>query len=363
MTHVTYVVQRPGYGPAIMTAYRDLTSRVPFNRLTGLYAFASRKGARLFCDAIGEVVPAWANVSKRWVISIDGGVTEPDALRYLLRQRKAEVRVPDAEELLHTGLRPLRRFHPKTLLLESQGRTPTATGLVVGSANLTCNGLCLGHEHAMCVELAGRIAAETAVSRGLTELRTVVESATPIDEDFIRRYESIRPAAPSVPEDFEDARSEQILRDRAVLPAAEAASLASANNLWVEVDYVAENRGRGQEGNQIDLKRGTRVFFGFGDEALPRNSPIGNVTIRFAHHSASRNLRFGNNQMDKLDLPIPGEEGPPSYRNQTLRFSREPDGAFRLTVGGPGDLAAWRRRSRELQTLFTMRSGRQYGVF
>ena len=32
------------------------------------------------------------------------------------------------------------------------------------------------------------------------------------------------------------------------------------------------------------------------------------VTIKYDSHPARRNVRFGNNQMDKLDLPIPGSE-------------------------------------------------------
>jgi len=175
--------------------------------------------------------------------------------------------------------------------------------------------------------------------------------------------EAIRPAAPRLHEDFEDKRSEKILQEQAVIPSDEAAALASANNLWLEIDYVVENRGRGEEGNQIDLKRGTRVFFGFGDGPLPKNSPIGTVRIRYGSYSTSRNLRFGNNQMDKLDLPIPGQEGPSTYRDQTLLFTREPDGSFRMTVGTPEEITNWKTRSRTMGTSFQMRSGRAYGVF
>src|SRR5205807_1645751 len=116
-------------------------------------------------------------------------------------------------------------------------------------------------------------------------------------------------------------------------------------------------------GNQIDMQRGSRVFFGFGDKTLPKNTAIGTVQIVYDKHSAFRNLRFGNNSMDKLDLPIPGVEGPPSYREQTLLFTRESPGTFRLTVGTPIDIAKWKVKSNAAGTLFTMRSGRKFGVF
>src|SRR5260221_10214042 len=135
-----YTVQRPGEGTAILNAYRDLATATAFNRLTGLYAFASLKGARLLTNVLGTS-PSWSAASKRWVISIDGGITEPGALKFLLGLRKTEVRVPHAEELLTRKLKPIHRFHPKTLLLEREDTAFVPAAIMVGSANLTCNGL------------------------------------------------------------------------------------------------------------------------------------------------------------------------------------------------------------------------------
>jgi hypothetical protein len=73
-------------------------------------------------------------------------------------------------------------------------------------------------------------------------------------------------------------------------------------------------------------------------------------------------MRFGNNYMDKLDLPIPGIDGPPSYEDSVLRFEREPDGAFRLSLGTPSEVRRWKRSSERAGTLLTMRGGRQWGV-
>lgn len=359
MADLQYVVQQPGDGATILRGYRDLASSVPFNRLTGLYAFASAKGVRLFTEAMIHDVSNWRSVAKRWVISIDGGVTEPDALRALLRHPNVEVRVPDAEPLLERSLRPIHRFHPKTLLLEA-GAAHSPAGIIVGSANLTCNGLCFGHEHALIAKLSGP---DPTLQVGIDRLSSITVDATEIDSAFVDRYEEVRPARPQPREEFEDRRADNILQDRSVIPATEAAALASARNFWIDIEYVVANRGRHEEGNQIDMKRGTRVFFGFGDGSLPRNSPIGTVRIRYETHSARRNLRFGNNSMDKLDLPIPDQEGPPSYSHQTLLFTREDDGSFRLTVGDATDIATWKARSREMNTLFAMRSGREYGVF
>jgi hypothetical protein len=115
-----------------------------------------------------------------------------------------------------------------------------------------------------------------------------------------------------------------------------------------QIAYVVSNRGPYREGNQIDMPRGSRVFFGFPDAPLPRNSPIGQIQIRYGDHAGLHNLRFGNNQMDKLDLPIPNIEGPFSYRNSTLLFVKEGAASFQLAVGTATTAARWRAKSDEL---------------
>lgn len=359
---LTYTVQRPGGGAAILNAHRELSGGAAYDRFTGLFAFASVKGARLLADAVGQS-PSWQNAVKRWVISIDGGITEPNALRFLLALPHSELRVPYGEELLAAELRPVHRFHPKTVLLERNGPAPVPSAMMVGSANLTCNGLCFGHEHAISVRAAADDPLPATVMTGLAHLEEVATWAPVIDAAFIDRYQAIRPAAPVLPEVFEDERAELILQDAPVIQPVQSAALAAASHMWIDIEYVVANRGTEQEGNQIDLQRGARVFFGFGDRELTRNSPIGTVVILYGAHSATRNMRFGNNSMDKLDLPIPGDEGPPSYADKTLLFSREGPGRFRLTVGTPDQVAEWKARSHAAGTAFSMRSGREFGVF
>ena len=363
MTALKFSVQTPGDGAKILDAYRDLSASTTFSRLTGLYAFATYKGARLLVDVL-KTSPSWRSAKKRWVISIDGGITEPESLRYLLQLGKSEVRVPSADVLIKRKLKPAFRFHPKTLLLEQHTTThfyPAA--LLVGSANLTCSGLCFSHEHAMSAHDVGATV-PPSLRLGLQSLESSVANATVVDEAFIDRYAAARPARPVIPEEFiEDERTKQILHDNPVLPPDMSASLAAASHFWIDIEYVVPNRGRHEEGNQIDMQRGSRVFFGFDDSTLPRNSPIGSVRISFGTHSASRNLRFGNNMMDKLDLPIPDVEGPPSYGEKTLLFTRENAGTFRITVGTTADISNWKSLSRSAGTLYSMRSGREFGVF
>jgi HKD family nuclease len=330
--------------------------------VTGLYAFATKKGARLLCTSLAEASARWGAATKRWVISIDSGVTDPEALSFLLDQPRTEVRVPSAEELLSRRLRPVRRFHPKTLLLEKRAEDFVPAAVVVGSANLTLSGLCLSHEHVMTyVVLVG---GTTTLIQGAAECTAVFDEATRIDAAFVARYAAVRPASAPPAEDPENLEQAQLIdQDRAAIPITRAAALAAAPHLWVDNEYVVENLGKQQEGNQIDLQRGTRVFFGFGDGGLPRKSPIGSVLIEYERHSALRNLRVGHNYMDRLDLPTPGQEGPATYRHQTLLFTRKAKGVYQLRVGTNSEVASWKAKSRAQGTLFQMQSGREYGVF
>jgi HKD family nuclease len=360
---IRYTVQEPFQGKKIYRACADLACSTRFQRVTGFYAFASKKGAELLAASLGESKD-WLLSLKRWVISIDGGITEPSALAFLLDLPNSEVRVPNAQSLMENRLRPVRRFHPKTLLLEQKRDVFSPGGLLVGSANMTLHGLSLGHEHAMSLSSGATSRFPAEATAAVACLHDTFENSTEIGHEFVERYARMRPAQPSVSsEDQDDERSQRILQDRAVIPPQEAVAFASMSNFWIEVRYVVPNRGPGNEGNQIDMKRGSRVFFGFGDRSVPRNTVIGDVNIRYNDHASVRSLRFGNNSMDKLTLPIPGAEGPESYSNATVLFTREGNDTFRMLIGTPREIAAWRRRSQKNGTLFSLSGGRAFGLF
>lgn len=142
---------------------------------------------------------------------------------------------------------------------------------------------------------------------------------------------------------------------------------ARADALWVEIDRLYENRGPGVPGNQLDLPRGSRVFFGFTDRDVPRNTIFGEVMIQFrGKREVGRNMRFGNNSMDKLNLPVPGTDGPATYDGSFLLFSRQAADAarrqrFYLEQGDHKDLSRWRARAAR-EEVIAMSGGREMGV-
>jgi hypothetical protein len=147
--------------------------------------------------------------------------------------------------------------------------------------------------------------------------------------------------------------------------------LRSFDNFWIDTGSMYSNLGAGKPGNQLDLKRFSRVFFGFPAKDLPQNSAIGSVVLKYADVvHPDRHLRFGDNGMDKLDLPIPGVSAPNDYRNLTLRFTRsvQTDGTVMYVLGvaaGAKDRTSWMRRSQQADALFSMGGGssREFGVF
>jgi hypothetical protein len=135
-------------------------------------------------------------------------------------------------------------------------------------------------------------------------------------------------------------------------------------NFWIEVGNLHRNRGPGVPGDQLMLRRLSRVYFGFPATDLHTDSLVGQVdlTYRRAIH-VGRTLRFSNNSMDVLSLPVPGIGAPAAYDGQTIRFERVGDRAFTLVVGTSAEVRAWSRASDAVNARFTMTSGRQFGVF
>src|SRR6185437_14489547 len=97
--------------------------------------------------------------------------------------------------------------------------------------------------------------------------------------------------------------------------------LRVCRNFWIEAENITKNRGPHLPGNQLMMKRLSRVFFGFEPTILPENTPVGTVTMSYDGGEVdSYSLTYSDNKMDKLVLPLPGGAGPKSYDNEYLLF-------------------------------------------
>lgn len=320
-------------------------------------AYATHSGvAELMAEL--QVLEGWNQVRKRWLVGIDFCRSDPLALEHLDNLPRSEVHIFDGTFLVgRKGCVPRTSFHPKLYMFQRN----LDSVVVAGSGNLSRTGLCVGVEAGVAV--SGMPVGDSRVLRGWFDRQWRL--ATPLSDvydQYEQRYGDLENRRSPVP--TEDDTAPESAGTRGQLTDSQLRKLNVCNYLWVQAGNLHANRGPGRPGNQLMLKRNTRVFFGFPARDLDPDTAVGQIAIEYGGHvRPDCSLRFSNNSMDVLGLPIPGTEGPAKYDQETLCFERTGVRQFRLTIGSGGDVATWRRRSKIIDGHFKMSSGREWGVF
>jgi HKD family nuclease len=308
---------------------------------------------------------AWAAIPKRWITSFDYCRTEPVALESLLSVPNSTVRIHDAAFCLHHGGAPKVPFHPKTFLI----RTNERDYALAGSGNMSRSGLSRGVEVGLILSINRTGKLEPSASAAMQSLRTWYSTtwgtATPLSAALLASYDQVfsRTDNLKTPAPTEDdiASSETAV---GALSTKDLQKLRVCRNLWIEAGNITKNRGPYLPGNQLMMKRLSRVFFGFRPTPVPENTAIGTVQISFGGaQPAPFSLTYSDNKMDKLVMPIPGNGGPAAYDNECLLFQRVKPGVFQLQLGNKAMRAQWLKRSKAIEGAFKMSSGREWGVF
>ena len=321
-------------------------------RVCAAVAYATHSGVADLDDVLSSL-PGWREAKKQWLIGIDFCRSDPLALAHLSSLPKSSVRIFDGEFVAtRNGCVPRHSFHPKAYLLLGSSKSAA----VVGSGNLSRTGLQFGVEAAALVRNNSAIADMKTWFRGQWMAATALRE---IRRPYQEQYESAANRRnPQASED--DAQPESATKGGQLTPQ-ELRKLRVCRHLWIEAGNVTRNRGP-RPGNQLMMKRNTRVFFGFPATDLARDSIIGEVTIEMDGRSnQGRTLRFSNNSMDVIGLPIP-EDGEP-YDQETLHFEQVGVRAFRLTIGSKPKIRRWKQRSKTIDGVLRMKSGRQWGVY
>lgn len=323
----------------------------------GVYDLLSRINATL-----GN---AWGGVEKRWVTSFDYCRTEPVALDALLTLPGSSVRVHDAQFVLANGGMPKAPFHPKAFLFRNQEQDYA----LAGSGNLSRSGLSKGVEAGLMIAVKRVNPVEPTSAASVNALRTwysaIWNSAAPLSGPLLTRYSRLFDSvdnlkSPTVTED--DLASGETASS--ALSSKDLQKLRVCRNFWIEAGNITKNRGPKLPGNQLMMKRLSRVFFGFNPNSVPENTLIGTVEMSFGGGAiAQYSLTYSDNKMDKLNLPTPGGVGPASYDNQHLLFRQRAPQMFSLTLGTGADVATWFKKSKAIDGAFKMSSGREWGVF
>lgn len=336
------------YLELIRSAYRKTKP----SRICVAVAYATHSGVADLEKALSGL-SRWEKASKQWLVGIDYCRSDPLALSHLNDLPRSKLRIFDGEFVANrNGCVPRHSFHPKAYLLFGS----STSAAVVGSGNLSRTGLQHG------VEAAASVRNSRAIDGAQSWFRRQWRAATPFEDveaPYRRRYESAdNRRHPQASEDDvapESARAAQ-------LKPHELRKLRVCRHLWIEAGNVTRNRGPKLPGNQLMMKRNTRVFFGFAAQDLRENTSIGDVAIKLGGQwSCERSLRFGDNSMDVLTLPVP-EQGE-TYDQQTLHFEQVGVRAFKLTIGSKTDTRRWKRRSQSVEGNFQMKRGRLWGVY
>lgn len=337
---------------------RDACTAVAPRQVRAALAYATQSGVAELCDAL-DGLAGWGAAQKQWLVGVDYCRSDPLALAHLEGLPHSAVRVHDGRFVVgRPGCNPRISYHPKLYLLT--GDTVTAT--IVGSGNLSRTGLRFGVEAAASLRSREDAAELASVTSWYGRMWTAATPLPRIAAAYAGRYgaaENRRQPAP-----VEDDAAPESAGTRGQLTPEQLRQLRVCEHLWIEAGNLHANRGPGRPGNQLMLKRNTRVFFGFQARELQCDTLVGEVAIRFGNHDRPDcSLRFSNNSMDVLTLPIPGEGGPAEYDQEVLLFRRVGVRRFVLQVGTAADAASWRRRSDQIGGTHSMSSGRSWGVF
>jgi len=276
----------------------------------------------------------------RWLFSFDYGRSHPTALKKLTEIGNSTIRIYDGEYVVQAkSFTPRVSCHLKTALTLQRNGYPCHQ--IVGSGNLSASGLLSGIE-AGCIVDYSEVDQESGTTV-ISALEKLWEGSTPLEKvinDYEKRYKTIIQLAVSGPD--HDAAPGTTL-------------------FWIDIGYVTKNRGADKPGNQFDLPKGSHVHLGVKKVRNPeRNSVLGDLNIKTPDGEVvERTLRFGNNEMEKLTLPIPEDYGYHSYDGKILTFSVDGDEVL-LEAYEPEDF--YRIYGRRISTVGEMRSGRKYGT-
>lgn len=364
MSQADYIAQ-PTFRTTL-DALQGILQNGGVERLDVAVAYITTGGAFDFVKRVAETLDgAWAGIPKRWITSFDYCRTEPVALDYLLAVPNSSIRIHDADFCLQHGGAPKLPFHPKTFLI----RTNQRDFALAGSGNMSRSGLSRGFEAGLVVSVSRVPDAEPTARAAVQAMNMWFQStwtgATPLNKLLLAKYglifehnENLKAPAPTE----DDVASTDT--GRGALSTKDLQRLRVCRNFWIDAGNITKNRGPNLPGNQLMMKRLSRVFFGFSPTDLPANTHIGDVEIRFnGGQSAVFSLTYSDNKMDKLVLPIPGAGAPSAYDNQYLLFRKWKPGCFELSTGTKTMKNQWAKRSAAIDGAFSMSSGREWGVF
>lgn len=341
MTYSTFIHSEVD-APTTLSEIGRVHEWVEPNDFFGFYAYATSSGVASFDNEIDS--DFWAKTPSRWLFGIDYGRTQPQALRKICEKENSEVRVFDGAWVIdQEGFMPRRDFHAK---LSIQSNVPVGRfGMVLGSGNFSSNGLRRSIEAGSSFCVSGAAEYARTIEASMNIANDLWDKATPLLEILDIYEERWRDSISGGAEEGQGEEND----DR-----------GPKDIFWIEAGYVTKNRGVSRPGNQIDFPRGMSRYFGFNSsEDQDVNTVIGAITFETPiGDSVTRNLRLGNNQMEKITLPIPETHGFDIYDGKILVFQASGENYVMRALEAEDFEKSFCDRLSEIRV---MGSGRRYG--
>lgn len=303
----------------------------------GLFAYITDSGVAQLYTSLGELIGKTRHC--RWIFGFDYARSQPTAIRKLVNIGQNEIRIFDANYVLQSeGLIPRRSFHLKTMLTLEENGYPKHQ--IIGSGNLSASGLLSGIE-AGCLLNYNDLNSSIG-KKNISDLEEIWKNATPI-ENVIDEYERLytKISQPKI--------------------SAQTSNRYENKIFWIDVGYVTKNRGADKPGNQFDLPKGSHVFLGLKENSTyEKNSVLGSLNFKTPVGTiVTRTLRFGNNSMEKVTLPIPEKNGIQTYDGKILTFKNK-NNLIEIEAFEHDDFQ--RVYGNQINSYETMQSGRSYGT-
>lgn len=282
-------------------------------------AYVTLAGCRMLFDGFqSRLLGAWEDVEKQVVTSFDYGLTEPEALEFLMAVENLDIRVANVSVIQRQSLVPNRAFHAKAYLFDYGYASDPRTELVVGSANLTQRALTVNTE---TMTISTHVIGDTDVNDSWS---TLTQGSDTLTSDILNAYRAAR-VSPHVGSPPDDTIDDPDLDLHGYALFSDAVELGAVDpwefhNFWLEAGSMTS----GGSNNQLELPRGANVFFGldFRDYAHEHAS-MGEVDLLIRGTNQRRQLRWhASNRMERIHLPTVLQGGYP-YAETVILFSSE----------------------------------------
>lgn len=333
-----------GLGEQIHEAIEDINSS---KKVRAGFAYATEAGVSSLCE--NDSGRDWRDeVRSKWIIGIDQGITEPDALRALDNHRNAEVRVlVPGGDITRQSLYVRPRFHAKVVFIQSEATG--AAHLINSSANMTASAL----EDRPTNYEVGTI---QSTGSGLTDA-----DVQEFDEWWEHAWSRSQEVTGRLLTTYEDVRDDWFDSNPDIQEFESSESVNHASE--AECLFIETRAMTGGSRNQIELSEELSPFI---------EDRYGEITIEFdgvTHTGCSVSPRvtdppFGMN-ITPVYLPT-GYDYTYSYVHlEKLPFGAGEEPIYGLTVADPSDniVDQWRERADTQGHRDQTGGGREYGYY